>query len=119
MKIEVGDFVRTKKGIGKILEIKTVQPKMYGKHDVAYLINVCLKMYISKTVFIKHSKDIIDLIEVGDYVNGEHVYKFGKAKNGQKWIHILSGYLLYNKDITTVVTKEQMRNMQYVVGGEQ
>ena len=27
--IEVGEYVRTKRGIAKVLEVKTVQPKMY------------------------------------------------------------------------------------------
>ena len=47
MKIEVNEYVRTKRGIAKVLEVKIVQTKMYGKHDTAYL---------------------IDLIEVGDIV---------------------------------------------------
>lgn len=62
--IEVGEYVRTKRGIAKVLEVKTVQPKMYGQHDVAYLIDKCPRMYITDTEFIKHSKNIIDLIEV-------------------------------------------------------
>ena len=61
---EVGEYVRTKRGIAKVLEVKTVQPKMYGKHDVVYLIDKCPRMYISDAEFIKHSKNIIDLIEV-------------------------------------------------------
>ena len=66
--IEVGEYVRTKRGISKVLlEVKTVQPKMYGKHDIAYLINKCPRMYITETGFIKHSKNIIDLIEVRRY----------------------------------------------------
>ncbi len=63
-KIEVGEFVRTKRGIAKILEVKTVQPKMYGKHDLAYLIDKCPRMYITENEFIKHSKNLIDLVEV-------------------------------------------------------
>lgn len=62
--IKVGEYVRTRRGIGKILEIKTVQPKMHGKHDLAYLIDTCPKMYITDTEFVKHSLNIIDLIEI-------------------------------------------------------
>ncbi len=62
--IKVGEYVRTKRGIAKVLEVKTVQPKMYGKHDKAYLIDKCPRMYITETEFIKHSFNLIDLIEV-------------------------------------------------------
>lgn len=41
---------------------------MHGKHDLAYLIDSCPRMYITDNTFIKHSKNIIDLIEVGDIV---------------------------------------------------
>ena len=61
--IGVGEYVRTKKGIFKILGIKTVQTKMNGNHDLAYLIDDCPLMYIIDNNFIKHSKNIIDLIE--------------------------------------------------------
>ncbi len=65
--IKVGEYVRTKRGIAKVLEVKTVQPKMYGKHDKAYLIDKCPRMYITETEFIKHSFNLIDLIEVRRY----------------------------------------------------
>lgn len=71
--IEVGEYVRTKREIAKVLEVKTVQPKMHGKYDVVYLIDKCPRMYISETAFIKHSKNIIDLIEVGDIVHTRDV----------------------------------------------
>ena len=29
MEIEVGEYVRTKRGIAKVLEVKTVQPKIW------------------------------------------------------------------------------------------
>ncbi len=121
-KIEVGEYVRTKKGIGKILEIKTVQPKMYGKHDVAYLIDICPKMYISETVFIKHDKNIIDLIEVGDYVNGYRILEIYEieSKNQKVFTIFKSGenefnYILGNNDIKSIVTKEQFESMEYKV----
>ena len=62
--IEVGEYVRTKRGISKVLEVKTVQTKMHGKHDIVYLIDKWPRMYITETGFIKHSKNIKDLIEV-------------------------------------------------------
>ena len=114
--IKVGDYVRTKRGIAKVLEVKTVQPKMYGKHDVVYLIDKCPRMYISETAFIKHSKNIIDLIEVGDYVNGYKII----AKSDDGYIEILTedieqGELLEEQDIKTILTKELYQANCYTV----
>ena len=64
MEIEVGEYVRTKRGIAKVLEVKTVQPKMHGQHDVAYKIDKCPKMNVTETAFIKHNPNIRNLIEV-------------------------------------------------------
>lgn len=109
--IEVGEYVRTKRGISKVLEVKTVQPKMYGKHDVVYLIDKCPRMYISNTEFIKHSKNIIDLIEVGDYVNGFEVIETDTGYEVDSQIVVSTPtykevYLL-GDDIETILTKEQ------------
>lgn len=111
MEIECGEYVRTKRGIGKILEVKTVQPKMYGKHDLAYLIDVCPRMYISDNNFIKHDKDIKKLIEEGDYVNGLRVEYI---TNEAIFTSGLAHGILF-EDIRTIVTKEQMASIEYKV----
>ena len=116
--IEVGEYVRTKRGIGKILEAKTVQPKMYGKHDLAYLIDVCPRMYISDNNFIKHDKDIKKLIEEGDYVNGYYVRKIANYNNElcvfdlntMQWIPLTEIDVFYS-----IVTHEQFSSIEYKV----
>lgn len=116
--IEVGEYVRTKRGIAKVLEVKTVQPKMYGKYDVVYLIDKCPRMYISDTEFIKHSKNIIDLIEVGDYVNGYPVRRIPNFNNElcnfdlntMEWIPLKDIDVYYN-----ILTKEQYQSNCYTV----
>lgn len=121
--IEIGDYVRTRRGIGKVLEIKTVQPKLYGKYDVAYLIDVCPRMYISESTFIKHSKNIIDLIEVGDFVNGrevKHIAMFEGFPNYPKLIFVDEKRLIpddtcENDEIKTILTKEQYSQNCYTV----
>lgn len=122
--IKVGEYVRTKRGIGKILEIKTVQPKMYGKHDLAYLIDICPRMYITDNEFINHSKNLIDLIEVGDYVNGYRVLDIMEdIKTGEIHLEMTSDYTneiigdctIYNNDIKSIVTHEQFEAMKYKV----
>lgn len=116
--IAIGEYVRTNRGIGKILEIKTVQPKMYGKYDIVYLIDVCPRMYISDSNFIKHSKNIIDLIEIGDYVNGrkiERVNDYGEHKRADFNLDFDDCDAVYNEDIKSIVTKEQFKATEYKV----
>ena len=107
--IEAGEYVRTKRGIAKVLEVKTVQPKMYGKHDVVYLIDKCPRMYISDAEFIKHSKNIIDLIEASDYVNGILIEDIEEIDN--KKVFYSNGEMIAwtnrDKGIETILTKEQ------------
>ena len=96
MKIEIGDYVRTKKG--KIFQ--------YDKG----------RAYLGKdNAIVKHSKNIIDLIEVGDYVNGKEVY----IQDGKLAIelaeHIPPYELLENIEIETILTKEQYTSNCYKV----
>jgi hypothetical protein len=63
---------------------------------------------------IKHSPNIIDLIEVGDYVNGYPVIDIG-----QDYICVCDfgkSEDLIEEDIKTIVTKEQFESMKYKVG---
>lgn len=118
MEIECGEYVRTRRGIGKILEVKTVQPKMYGKHDLAYLIDVCPRMYISDNNFIKHDKDIKKLIEPGDYVNGYYTRKIANYNNElcafdlntMQWTPLTEIDVFYS-----IVTHEQFESIEYKV----
>ena len=74
---------------------------------------------------VKHSKQLIDLIEVGDYVNGYRVINVineGICPSG-KCIDIDSSKdssecTLWEEDIKTILTKEQMEANCYKVGGK-
>lgn len=94
--IEIGDYVRTKKG--KIFK--------YGKG----------RAYLGKdNEIVKHSKNIIDLIEVGDIVNNGYIYETGNSEDGYKWVHNLNGLLLFEEDIKTILTKELYQANCYTV----
>ena len=77
--MEVGDYVRTPNGIiTKIIDIQDEEGQYFFNNNAVTLIS---KTYIAdKNVTIgenfKHSPNIIDLIEVGDYVNGRIVDEF-------------------------------------------
>ena len=122
--IEVNEYVRTKnKGIRKIDRIdnnKTINKYLYftGKEDFEG------KEYgiIKTTDIVKHSKQLIDLIEVGDIVNGMEVLDIHKPRD--LWEPILirvdSRYtnFILAEDIKTILTKEQYLANCYKVGGE-
>ena len=117
--LKIGEYVRTKRGIAKVLEVKTVQPKMYGKHDVAYLIDKCPRMYIAETEFIKHSKDITDLIEVGDVIEVHfpvrNIIRKIYADEYFEDSMILNGIINGNVILKTILTKEQYMQNCYTV----
>lgn len=125
--IEVGEYVRTNnKGIKRIDRIdnnKTVNKYLYftGIEDFEG------KEYkiIKTTEIVKHSKQLIDIIEVGDLVNGYKVINVineGPCPSG-KCVDIDSSKdssecTLWENDIQTILTKESYMANCYKVGGE-
>lgn len=116
MDIKVGEYVRINNdfrlialGIGEVIRIN--QDTIYVKN------NFELPFAFKIGNVTKHSKNIIDLIEVGDYVNGEKVIE----------VHPDLGYVFVDKEtelgtktfcdyqIETILTHEQMEENQYVV----
>lgn len=73
-KIEVGDYVRTPNGnLGKVLHISNVTGRTTPKYLVKWSEN---KAYcISRMKRVKHSKDIMDLIEDDDIAIIEYYVK--------------------------------------------
>ena len=124
MKLEVGDYVRTKKGIAKILGRVNEPDNYYFKMLITdkYLEIHDDTEYIHDLDIIKSSKNIIDLIEEGDYVNGQLVYYDEESEClGQNFVDADSNY--YFESITkggdykikTILTKEQYENNCYKV----
>ena len=119
MEIEVGEWVRTKKGyIGKVIKIRE-RIETYKNDREAYLVDWNHKRatYISQIKDIKHSNNIIDLIQEGDYVNGTKVLHImnGFAK-GTMEIELSTHKTIYRNDIKvikSIVTKEQFKSIEY------
>ena len=72
---------------------------------------------------LKASHNIIDLIEVGDYVNGNKIIKISTDHCGRNIL--IYGYdfgdrqvaiTIYEDEIKSIVTKEQFESMSYKVG---
>ena len=131
MTIEEGMYARTKSKIIKINQIIEngirVFEDDYGREFeeetdervIRYIDKSGWNCGISENEIIKASHNIIDLIEVGDYVNGKKVdeisliedtyYIKTKVSNTNNYDY-LPGHL-----IETIVTKEQMESIEYKV----
>lgn len=120
MKIQKGIYIRTNFGIKKIYDIdnnKTKWKYLYKlkKQDDDGSVN--LGSLCDNDIIGEPSFNIIDLIEIGDYVNGNPVCQVKKDEHGRTWIYIDSNYKYgyLEEDIVDVVTKEQFNAMKYIV----
>lgn len=119
MKLEIGMYVRTKYGIAKYIKDLVTRETIYRLIDKKIVCDnvedwedCLLDNEISKA-----SHNIIDLIEVGDYVNGKLVvdkweepdwYGYFIKLEGEKTIPTI-------RKIESVVTKEQFESMSYKI----
>ena len=114
--MKIGDYVRTKDGI--ILKIKDIE-------DIYTTDNIYISMaiydneghFVNEVEIIKSSSNIIDLIEVGDYVNGREVIDVYKMLGETHYCFKNEYGRHYDKTykIKSIVTKEQFESMEYKV----
>lgn len=127
--IEVGEYVRTKDG--RIAQIKSIdyEAGIYRFDRIIYINDFRMKedvLYSNemfKKVIVRHSKQLIDLIEVGDFVNGRRIINEIWGEDDNNLYFAIEGR--FNKsqyigenDIKTILTKEQFDVNCYRVGGE-
>lgn len=127
MELKVGMYVRTKEGyIAKLLhygyntgisgkihlfdrQIRDISDLVYETDN--FLWDKELKKYIKN-----YSYDILDLLEEGDYVNGYYVEDVLKTfVNVAVGSNYFQSPTIYEKDIKSIVTKEQFENMEYKI----
>ena len=130
MELRVNDYVRTK--YGEICKLKKSRFK-----DLVYETDIEIDRcndrdcndygFDSNTIqdIIKSSPKIIDLIEAGDYVNGEQVYEsryhelyISYVYCGGIGVRTTECYATFindmkEEDIESIVTKEQFESMEY------
>lgn len=127
MEIKEGYYVRTKKGIAKIIGRindptnfyykMLITDKFLGIHDDTE--------YIHDLDIIKVNKNINELLEVGDYVNGQLVIqvcsKTGYVFTEPTYYDEIKGeefhFCYKTGEIKDVVTKEQFNSVKYDVEG--
>ena len=103
MKLEAGMYVRTIGGIERL--------KKENDNGWFFEKSMIIKPDNIEKYIIKASHNIIDLIEKGDYVNGELVESI--EVDSYKDYVINSGYWCKQKDIKSIVTKEQFESIKY------
>ena len=118
MELRIGDYVRTKEGnIYKIAKLGYNNETFWSDTDDGWF-----AMY-------KSSPNIIDLIEVGDYINGLRVEenKYGELYTSYvyyggdigKQCEVYTSWIEEKKEneeyIESILTKEQFESMEYKV----
>ena len=109
--IKVGEYVRDRAGnIAKVMK----------NHNTVFEIelNTGTRINQSEGFIVKHSKNIKDLIECGDYVNGYRIDNIvdGVLVNNAVGIDksgVLTPIVQYEQDIKTILTKEQFEQNYY------
>ena len=102
------------------IQIAKIKEKYYDEMEKYYYYLTDNGLIISEENIIKLSKNILDLIEAGDYVNGKRVYNISIV-DGLKYLDVevedyLSDTPFINADqIMSIVTKEQFDSMKYEV----
>ena len=113
--MKVGDYVRTEDGI-----IQKITDMFVTSMEIATDKGKKIYRYIEVK---KSSPNIIDLIEVGDYVNGVEVIGFEYDNDNKKYLqcgvgdYVVCAY--YEEDFKSIVTKEQFEafeTIEYKVG---
>ena len=124
MKLEVGMYVRLENDVEDIVIIN----KIANVFETTILTENDDSIYqgeYTKENVVKASYDIIDLIEVGDYVNrypvtailssNNKVYEIQVKRPNNRtgvWIERIRN----NEDIKSIVTKEQFEQISYKLG---
>lgn len=113
--IEIGEYIRTNYGrIRKVINNNYFMP-IYLECENETLID--------RTKIVKHSKNIIDLIEAGDYVNDYKILNIANLNNSDEKVFTIhkSNFkdickIWGNEDIKKILTHEKYEKECYRIG---
>ena len=123
MKLELGEnmYVRTKDGI--IAKVDYIDDNtIFFDKDLYRTYGDSIDFLEKDNLerIVKASYNIIDILEEGDYINGCYIHEIKSLKDNVMVCMLDSDYeftsTITNKDIKTIVTKEQFEQMAYKVG---
>lgn len=115
MKVE--EYVRTDKGlIGKVIKKEEYDTYFILEYKGQYCKRV-LTTSGTDSEIVKSSPNIIDILEVGDYVNGLKVIQMYSPEGKYTlWIKLSDNTFIDNsEEIKSIATKEQFKNIEYEV----
>ena len=105
--IEVGEYVRNREG--KIDKVKN--PDYYMTEYIE-----CEKLLISRASIVKHSKNIIDLLEVGDIVRTYDVLNYDVLYIwSEEMLKALKEDVENGIGIEAILTREQFAQAEYKI----
>ena len=125
MKLELKENMYVRNCYGRIAKIE------YIEDNTAYCDNWLYQSYEDHITFInlddeddideilKTSYNIIDILEVGDYVNGYPIYEIVEYEDDTRAIVIANdnkSIIWEKQDIKSVITHEQIEQMAYKAG---
>ena len=114
MELEVGMYVRFNyHRVTVPIQISKIKEKHYEDIERYYYYLTDNGLVISEAQILKASHNIIDIIEVGDYVNGYEVTSKDQflGFGNHDWY-------MTNDEIKSIVTREQFEAMEYKVESE-
>lgn len=132
-KIEVGEYIRTKDG--RIAQIKSIdyEAGVYKFDRIIYINSFRMEkdiLYTNemfKKMIAKHSKQLIDLIEIKDLICFKNTLSSNTLEDEEMIIHIFNNETLQEVKqavedeeikIISILTKEQYMANCYKVGGK-
>ena len=116
MKLEVGMYVRTKTGmIAKIIDKRDVSGSLH-REEIVFILDNGNRLALHSQKVFKASRNIIDLIEVGDIITTNNLCGEVTHIEGDKiYTTCYDGEYCYDYQIKSIVTKEQFESMKYEV----
>ena len=113
MDLKLNMYVRTEHGIYKI---NGYINNNYTQ-KFTYIDNLGVSDFLDKNQVIKASRNIIDLIEVGDIITTNNLCGEVTHIEGDKiYTTCYDGEYCYDYQIQSILTKEQFESMSYKVG---
>ena len=115
--MKVGEYVRTRWGC--IAKFEGINEEFYEFDNIIMDESSAVREELFVDIVEKSSPNIIDLIEVGDYVNGSYIYSIVEENKNTGQPRVLfteEDGVLGSGEIKSIVTKEQFERMEYRIG---